>query len=61
MINLGFVVLAMNSGLDSAILDPTNRDLMGLIYAAEALLGLDDYCVEYISAYRRGLFGPVKN
>lgn len=61
MINLGFVVLAMNSGLDSAILDPTNRDLMGLVYAAEALLGLDDYCVEYISAYRRGLFGPVKN
>ena len=25
MINLGFTVLAMNAGLDSAILDPTNR------------------------------------
>lgn len=50
MINFGFTVLAMNSGLDSAILDPTNRDLMGLIYATEALLGLDDYCMEYISA-----------
>ena len=61
MINFGFTVLAMNSGLDSAILDPTNRDLMGLIYATEALLGLDDYCMEYISAYREGLFGPVKN
>ncbi len=60
MINFGFTVLAMNSGLDSAILDPTNRDLMGLIYATEALLGLDDYCMEYISAYREGLFGPVK-
>ncbi len=60
MINLGFTVLAMNAGLDSAILDPTNRDLMGLIYATEALLGLDDYCMEYISAYREGLFGPVK-
>ena len=60
LINLGFTVLAMNAGLDSAILDPTNRDMMGLIYATEALLGLDDYCMEYISAYREGLFGPVK-
>ena len=61
MINLGFTVLAMNAGLDSAILDPTNRDMMGLIFATEALLGLDDYCMEYIGAYREGLFGPVKN
>lgn len=60
MINLGFAVLAMNAGLDSAILDPTNRDMMGLIYATEALLGLDDYCMEYISAYREGIFGPKK-
>ena len=60
MINLGFTVLAMNAGLDSAILDPTNRDMMGLIFATEALLGLDDYCCEYIGAYREGLFGPVK-
>ena len=61
MINLGFPVLAMNAGLDSAIPDPTNRDKMGLIFATEALLGMDDYCMEYISAYRDGLFGPVKN
>ena len=61
MINLGYVVLAMNAGLDSAILDPTNRDMMGVIFATEALLGLDDYCMEYIGAYREGLFGPVKN
>lgn len=60
MLNLGFTVLAMNAGLDSAILDPTNRDLMGVIFATEALLGLDDYCMEYISAYRKGLFGSVK-
>ena len=40
--------------MDSAILDPTNRDMMGVIYATEALLGRDDYCMEYISAYREG-------
>ena len=60
LVNLGFTVLAMNAGLDSAILDPTNRDMLGLIYATEALLGLDDYCMEYIGAYREGLIGPVK-
>ena len=58
--NYGFVVLAMNAGLDSAIVDPTNRDMLGLIYATEALLGLDDYCMEYIGAYRDGMIGPVK-
>lgn len=59
LVNLGFTVLAMNAGLDSAILDPTNRDMLGLIYATEALLGLDDYCMEYIGAYREGLIGPA--
>ena len=61
MLNLGFTVLAMNAGLDSAILDPTDRDMMGIIFATEALLGLDDYCMEYIGAYREGLFGPNKS
>ena len=50
----------MNAGLDSAILDPVNRDMLGHIYATEALLGLDDYCMEYIGAYREGLIGPEK-
>ena len=56
----GFLVLAMSVRLDSAIIDPTNRDMMGVIYATEALLGQDDYCMEYISAYREGIFGPKK-
>jgi 5-methyltetrahydrofolate--homocysteine methyltransferase len=60
LINQGFMVLAMNAGLDSAIMDPTNRDMLGLVYATEALLGLDDYCMEYIGAYRDGMIGPVK-
>lgn len=60
LLNQAFTVLAMNAGMDAAVLDPTNRDLMGMIYATEAMLGLDDYCMEYISAYRRGIFGPAK-
>ena len=50
----------MYAGLDSAILDPTKIDMLGLIYATEALLGEDEYCIEYIGAYREGLIGPKK-
>ena len=60
LINMGFAVLAMKAGLDSAILDPVNRELMGIIYAAEALLGKDEYCIEYITAYREGKIGMPK-
>ena len=59
LLNQSFTVLAMNAGLDSVILDPTDRELMGVIFATEALLGRDDYCMEYIGAYRKGLFGPT--
>lgn len=56
-VNQGFIILSMAAGMDSAILDPLNRDMMGLIYAAEALLGQDDFCMEYIKAFRAGIFG----
>lgn len=59
-VNMGFTVMAMMAGLDSGILDPTDRDLMGIIYATEALMGEDEFCVEYIRAYRQGIHGPVK-
>ncbi|MDR0561282.1 MAG: methyltetrahydrofolate cobalamin methyltransferase [Spirochaetaceae bacterium] len=59
-INQGFIILSMSAGMDSAILDPLNRDMMGLIYAAEALLGNDEFCMEYIRAYRAGIFGNEK-
>ena len=61
LVNLGYVVLAMKAGLDSGILDPTNRDMMGVIFATTALLGEDDFCMEYIEAYRDGIFGPKKD
>jgi 5-methyltetrahydrofolate--homocysteine methyltransferase len=54
-INRAFIVLAMNAGMDSAILDPLNKDMMGLIYATEALLAKDEMCIEYINAFRAGL------
>ena len=56
-INRAFIILAMGVGMDSAILDPLNKEMMGLLYAAEALLGKDEYCIEFINAFRSGLFG----
>jgi 5-methyltetrahydrofolate--homocysteine methyltransferase len=56
-INRAFIILAIASGLDSAIIDPLNTDMMGLIYAAEALLGRDEMCIDYIHAFRAGVFG----
>lgn len=60
LVNQAFCVLAINAGMDSGIIDPTNQDLLGIIYATEALLGQDEYCMEYIGAYREGLFGQKK-
>ncbi len=59
-INQAFVVLTMAAGLDSVILDPLNRDMMGLIYATDALMGNDEFCIEYINAFREGVFGTQK-
>jgi 5-methyltetrahydrofolate--homocysteine methyltransferase len=52
LVNIGFVVLAMNAGMDSAIFDPLDKQLLGVVYATEALLGRDDFCMEYITAFR---------
>ncbi|HWI54715.1 MAG TPA: methyltetrahydrofolate cobalamin methyltransferase [Desulfobacteria bacterium] len=59
LINQTFMVLAVNAGMDSAIIDPTNRDLLGMMYAAKALLEEDEYCLEYISAFKEGRIGPL--
>jgi 5-methyltetrahydrofolate corrinoid/iron sulfur protein methyltransferase len=54
-LNQTFIIMAITKGLDSAIIDPLDKRMMGLIRAAEALCGRDEYCREYIRAYRAGL------
>ena len=56
LVNQAFVVLAISAGMSSSVLDPLNKDLRGVILAAEAMMGLDDYCSEYTSAFREGIF-----
>lgn len=50
-INQAFMVLAMNAGMDSAIVDPTNKNMIGMIYATNALLEQDEYCLNYIDKF----------
>ena len=50
-INQAFMVLAMNAGMDSAIVDPTNNNMIGMIYATNALLERDEYCLQYIDKF----------
>jgi hypothetical protein len=41
-------------------MDPTNRNMLGALYATEALLEKDEFCIEYIEAYQADLFGVQK-
>lgn len=59
-LNLAFLAVAMTAGMDSAVLDPCNRDMMGMVFATEAMLGEDMFCIKYLNAYRKGLFGKAK-
>ena len=58
-INQAFLVLAMEAGMDSAILDPTNAALRGLLHATEALLGRDELCLQYIAAANADFITPM--
>ena len=57
-LNQAFIVMCMTAGLDAAIIDPLDRQLSALVYAAEALRGRDEFCAEYLSAAREGRFEP---
>ena len=55
-VNRTFMALAMQAGLDSAILDPLDREMQATIITTELLLGQDKHCLNYVRASRKGLF-----
>lgn len=59
-VNAACMAYAIRAGLDSAICDPCNSDMMGTIYAAEALCQRDKGGRKYNRAYRQGKFGAKK-
>lgn len=54
IMNQAFLIAAMTAGMDGAILDPLDKKLMTYLYAAEALLGRDEFCMEYLTKFREG-------
>jgi len=54
LMNQAFLVAAMTAGMDGAILDPLDNKLMSFLYATEALLGLDEFCMNYMTKFREG-------
>ena len=51
-----FLAAAIFRGLDAVILDPTDRQLYGTLRAARVVSGKDDFCTDYIAAFREGRF-----
>ena len=56
-LNRAFLAAAAFAGLDSAIMDPLDQQLMATVYAIDALAGNDAGCAKYIKAFREGVFG----
>ncbi len=64
LINDVFLLLAAEAGADSAIMDPTTTALADVFHmdrsarsyqlAEDMLLGKDEYCAQFIKAYRKG-------
>ncbi|MEL4105581.1 methyltetrahydrofolate cobalamin methyltransferase [Oscillospiraceae bacterium WX1] len=60
VLNQHFYALAAYIGLDSAVMDPCNRDLYTSMLVTETLLGRDRLCRKFTNAYRKNEIGPVK-
>ena len=54
LLNRVAVTLFMQAGMDSAVMDPLDAQIMGQIFATEALLCRDEYCMNYLMAFRAG-------
>ena len=61
LLNKTAMAFAIEAGMDSAVLDPLNREMMGTIFATYALMGQDRHCRKYSKAYRAGQIGPAAN
>ncbi len=54
LVNRTFLAGAIANGMDAAIVDPTDTLLMAALFAAEAVFGRDEYCVNFIEAFQAG-------
>ncbi len=53
LVNRTFLVMAQEAGLDAAIADPLDKELMDGMITAELILNKQIYCNAYLDAYRK--------
>lgn len=53
-LNRALVVMSILNGLDAVIMDPLDKIMSALIFAAEALTNRDNFCLKYINAFQNG-------
>lgn len=53
LLNRVFLTLAIHTGLDAAIIDPLDKNIMEAIVTAETLLGKDPSCKNYLDYIRK--------
>lgn len=51
-LNQAFLALCMANGMDSVILDPLDGQIMSLLVSSRALLGRDEFCMDYLKFQR---------
>jgi len=54
LLNRTFLAMLISCGLDGALIDPLDAQLMATLKASLALAGKDEYCLDYLGAYREG-------
>ncbi len=52
-INRAFLCMCMANGVDSAIMDAANTEMVMTAKAADAMQGNDEFCMNYITAFRK--------
>jgi 5-methyltetrahydrofolate--homocysteine methyltransferase len=53
-LNQTFLVMAVTKGLDAVILDPCDHRIMANLITTTTLLGKDEFCMNYLTAFREG-------
>ncbi|MBC2721671.1 methyltetrahydrofolate cobalamin methyltransferase [Desulfosporosinus sp.] len=56
VLNQLFMIQTMTMGMDSYILNPLDKSMMGAVQGSQTLLGKDSYCTGYLNAHRKRLY-----
>ncbi len=59
LVNFALLSQAILHGMDAGLIDPCVPGIMATIYAAEAVAGKDEFCMNYVMAAREGKFGTA--